>query len=315
MLTQFLQPALLISLLGGMILIAVPILYAALGELVVERSGILNLSVEGGLTLGAFTGFVVAREYHSLWLGVLCAGLAGALLALLMAFLCITLKQDQTISGLALNLFAGGLSFYIYRVIYKDFLGGNMPTVTPFHEQPIPGLVNIPIIGPAFFSQHILAYAAFLLVPLIFYFLYRTKYGLVLRCLGENPRTVDMKGLNVAGIQYAALIFGGFMYGVGGCCLTLTSAGMFVDGIAAGRGWIAIAIVIFGGWRPWTILGASLFFAFLSSLQNQVQSVGFNLVPYQFVAMLPYIVTILVLLISRKRSGAPLALGIPYTRE
>jgi simple sugar transport system permease protein len=315
MIADFLQPALIISLLGGMIRIVVPILYASLGELIVERSGILNLSVEGGLTIGAFAGFAIARQYHSLWFGVLCAGLAGSALALIMAFLTITLKQDQTIAGLALNLFAGGLSFYIYRVLYKDFLGGNMPTVTPFHEVAIPGLVNIPIIGPAFFSQHILAYIAFLMVPLIFYFLYRTKYGLALRCLGENPRTVDMKGLNVAGIQYAALLFGGFMYGVGGCCLTLTSAGMFVDGIAAGRGWIAIAIVIFGGWRPWSILGTSLFFAFLESLQNQVQSIGFTLIPYQFVAMLPYIVTILVLLLSRKRSGAPLALGIPYTRE
>jgi simple sugar transport system permease protein len=315
MIADFLQPALIISLLGGMIRIVVPILYASLGELIVERSGILNLSVEGGLTIGAFAGFAIAHQYHSLWFGVLCAGLAGSALALIMAFLTITLKQDQTIAGLALNLFAGGLSFYIYRVLYKDFLGGNMPTVTPFHEVAIPGLVNIPIIGPAFFSQHILAYIAFLMVPLIFYFLYRTKYGLALRCLGENPRTVDMKGLNVAGIQYAALLFGGFMYGVGGWCLTLTSAGMFVGGIAAGRGWIAIAIVIFGGWRPWSILGASLFFAFLESLQNQVQSIGFTLIPYQFVAMLPYIVTILVLLLSRKRSGAPLALGIPYTRE
>jgi general nucleoside transport system permease protein len=310
-----LQSALIVSLLGGMIRIVVPILYASLGELIVERSGILNLSVEGGLTIGAFAGFAIARQTGSLWLGVLCAGLAGSALALIMAFLCITLKQDQTISGLALNLFAGGLSFYIYRVLFKDFLGGNMPTVTPFREAPIPGLASIPIIGPSFFSQHVLAYAAFLLVPLIFFFLYRTKYGLALRCLGENPRTVDMKGLNVAGMQYAALLVGGFLYGIGGCCLTLASAGMFVDGIASGRGWIAIAIVIFGGWKPWNILGASLFFAFLESLQNQVQSAGFNLVPYQFVAMLPYVVTILVLLISRKRSGAPLALGLPYTRE
>ncbi len=315
MITDILQSALIITMLGGMIRIVVPILYAALGELIVERSGILNLSVEGGLTVGAFTGFAVARQSGSLWLGVLGAGLGGVLLALLMGFLCITLKQDQTISGLALNLFAGGFSFYIYRVMYRDFGGGNMPTVTPFREVPIPGLVQIPILGPAFFSQHLLSYIAFLLVPAIVYFLYRTKFGLALRCLGENPRTVDMKGMSVSAMQYAALAFGGFMYGVGGSCLTLTAAGMFVDGMAAGRGWIAIAIVIFGGWRPWSILWASLFFAFLASLQSQVQSAGFNLIPYQFVAMLPYVLTILVLVLSRKRSGAPLALGIPYTRE
>lgn len=315
MLEDFFQQAVIISLIGGMIRIVVPILYAALGELVVERSGILNLSVEGAMTMGAFAGFAVARELHSLWLGVLCAGLAGALLSLLMAFLVVTLKQDQTISGLTLNLLASGLSFYIYRVLYRDFVGGGMPTVTPFHEQPIPLLSKIPVLGPALFSQHMLSYIALLLVPVIFYFLYRTKYGLILRCCGENPRTVDFKGLNVSTIQFLALIFGGFMSGVGGSCLVLTSAGMFLDGIASGRGWVAIAIVIFGAWRPWTILGASLFFAFLDSLQNQLQSIGFTLIPYQFVSMLPYVVTILVLLISRKRTGAPTSLGLPYIRE
>lgn len=315
MLENFFQSAVIISLIGGMIRIVVPILYAALGELIVERSGVLNLSVEGGMTMGAFVGFAVAREANSLWLGVLCAGLAGAVLTAIMAFLVITLKQDQTIAGLTLNLFSAGLSFYIYRVMYRDFTSGGMPTVTPFHEAPIPILSKIPIIGPALFSQHVVSYIAILLVPIVFYFLYRTKYGLILRCCGENPRTVDFKGLNVDTIQFLALLFGGFMAGVGGSCLVLTSAGMFLDGIASGRGWVAIAIVIFGAWRPWNILAASLFFAFLDSLQNQLQSVGFTLIPYQFVSMLPYVVTILVLLISRKRSGAPMSLGVPYLRE
>lgn len=315
MLESILQPVFFISLISGMIRIAVPLIYAALGELVVERSGILNLNVEGAMTMGAFAGFAIARESGSLWLGVLAAALSGMGMSLIMAFLTVTLKQDQTISGLTLNLFAAGLSFFIYRVIYKDFLGGNMPNVAPFTEQPIPVLSQIPVLGPALFSHHVLSYIAFLMVPLVFFFLYRTKYGLALRCLGENPRTVDMKGLSVSRMQYLALLFGGLMSGLGGCCLTLCSAGMFVDGIAAGRGWIAIAIVIFGGWRPWNILGASLFFAFLDSFQRQIQNAGFNLIPYQFILALPYIVTILVLLLSRKRPGAPMALGVPYTRE
>jgi simple sugar transport system permease protein len=315
MLENILQPIFFVSLIGGMIRLAVPILYAALGELVVERSGVLNLNVEGAMTIGAFVGFAVAREFNSLWMGVACAALAGALLSLVMAVLCVTLKQDQTIAGLTLNLFSGGISFYIYRVIYQDFLGGNMPKVSPFTEQPIPILSKIPVLGASVFSQHILAYIVFLMVPLIFFFLYRTKYGLVLRCLGENPRTVDMKGLSVARIQYMALLFGGMMSGIGGSYLTLASAGMFVDGIAAGRGWIAIAIVIFGAWRPWSILGASLFFAFLDSFQRQIQNAGFSLIPYQFILVLPYVVTILVLFINRKRPGAPLALGLPYNRE
>lgn len=315
MLANFFQAAVIISLIGGMIRIVVPILYAALGELIVERSGVLNLSVEGAMTMGAFVGFAVSREIHSLWLGVLCAGLSGALLSLVMAFLVVTLKQDQTISGLTLNLLSAGLSFYIYRVLYKDFTSGGMPTVTPFHEQAIPILSKIPILGPALFSQHVLSYIGLLLVPIVFFFLYKTKYGLILRCCGENPRTVDVKGLSVDKIQFMALLFGGFMSGIGGSCLVLTSAGMFLDGIASGRGWVAIAIVIFGAWRPWSILSASLFFAFLDSLQNQLQSVGFTLIPYQFVSMLPYVVTILVLLLSRKRSGAPMWLGLPYNRE
>lgn len=315
MIENILQPIFFITLISGMIRIAVPILYAALGELVVERAGILNLNVEGAMTIGAFAGFAIARETGSLWLGVLAAALAGMALSLLMAFLTVTLKQDQTISGLTLNIFASGLSFYIYRVIYKDFLGGNMPSVAPFTEQPIPLLADIPIIGPALFSHHTLSYIALLMVPVVFYFLYHTKYGLALRCLGENPRTVDMKGLNVAGMQYLALLFGGLMSGIGGSFLTLASAGMFVDGIASGRGWIAIAIVIFGGWRPWNILGGSLFFALLDSFQRQIQNAGFNLIPYQFIIALPYLVTILVLLLSRRRPGSPMALGVPYTRE
>ncbi len=315
MVENILQPVFFISLVGGMIRIATPILFAALGELVVERGGILNLNVEGAMTMGAFMGFAIARETGSLWLGVLFAGFSGVLLSLLMGFLTITLKQDQTISGLTLNIFAGGLSFYIYRVIYQDFLGGNMPNVSPFVEEPIPLLSKIPVLGPSLFSQHALSYIAFLMVPAIFIFLYRTKYGLALRCLGENPRTVDMKGVNVGLYQYMALMFGGLMSGIGGSFLTLASAGMFVDGIAAGRGWIAIAIVIFGAWRPWNILGACLLFAFLDSFQQQIQTAGFNLIPYQFILILPYVVTILVLLLSRKRPGAPMALGKIYTRE
>ncbi|MEI8131859.1 MAG: ABC transporter permease [Leptolinea sp.] len=314
MLDNILQLGFLINLLSGTIRIASPILFAALGELVVERSGILNLNVEGAMTMGAFVGFAVARQTGSLWAGVLAGALAGVAMSMLMAFMSSTLKIDQTVTGLALNIFASGLSFYLYRIIYKDFISGNMPTVSPFIEVPIPLLSQIPIIGPALFSQHVLSYIGLFMVPLIFIFLYRTKYGLALRCMGENPRTVDMKGVSVTKYQYMALAFGGFMSGVGGCFLTLASAGLFVNNIAAGRGWIAIAIVIFGSWRPFNILWATLFFAFLSSLQVQIQSAGFPF-PYQLVLILPYVVTILALIFSRRRYGAPLSLGIPYIRE
>jgi simple sugar transport system permease protein len=314
MLNNLFQTAVIISLLSGMIRMAVPILYAALGELVVERAGILNLNVEGAMTMGAFVGFAVARQSGNLWLGVLGAALSGAMLSILMAFLCVNLKMDQTVTGLALNIFASGFSFYIYRILYQDFVGGNMPTVQPFAAYHIPLLSEIPIIGRVLFSQHVLSYLAFLMVPAIFLFLYRTKYGLALRCLGENPRTVDMKGLSVKTYQYLALIFGGMMSGVGGSFLTLASAGMFVSDIAAGRGWIAIAIVIFGSWKPVNILWASLFFAFLDAFQMQFQSLGIQ-IPYQLVLTLPYVLTILALIFSRRQQGAPQSLGIPYSRE
>jgi len=314
MFNDLLQAAFIISLFSGMIRIAVPILFAALGELVVERAGILNLNVEGAMTMGAFVGFALARESGNLWFGVLGAAVSGGLLSLLMAFLSVNLKIDQTITGLALNIFASGFSFYIYRILYQDFVGGNMPTVQPFTTYSIPLLSKIPIIGPILFSQHGLSYIAFILVPIIFFFLYRTKYGLALRCLGENPRTVDMKGLSVNTYQYLALIFGGIMSGIGGSFLTLASAGMFVRDIAAGRGWIAIAIVIFGNWKPSKILWAALFFALLDAFQMQFQSLGIQ-IPYQLVLTLPYVLTILVLIFSRRQQGAPLSLGIPYSRE
>lgn len=314
MLNNLFQTAVIISLLSGMIRMAVPILYAALGELVVERAGILNLNVEGAMTMGAFVGFAVARESGNLWLGVLGAALSGAMLSILMALLCVNLKMDQTVTGLALNIFASGFSFYIYRILYQDFVGGNMPTVQPFAAYRIPLLSEIPIVGRVLFSQHLLSYLALLMVPVIFLFLYRTKYGLALRCLGENPRTVDMKGVSVTTYQYLALIFGGIMSGIGGSFLTLASAGMFVSDIAAGRGWIAIAIVIFGNWKPVKILWAALFFAFLDAFQMQFQSLGIQ-IPYQLVLTLPYVLTILALIFSRRQQGAPQSLGIPYSRE
>ncbi len=314
MLADILEMTMIVGVLAGTIRVAAPILFAALGELVVERSGILNLNVEGAMTMGAFTGFAVARETGDLWLGVLAAALSGAVLSTIMAFMTVNLKIDQIITGLALNIFASGFSFYIYRILYQDFVGGNMPTVSPFTTVKIPVLSGIPILGPILFSQHALSYLAFFMIPVIFLFLYRTKYGLALRTLGENPRAVDMKGVSVNRYQYLALIFGGMMSGIGGSFLTLASAGLFVGDIAAGRGWIAIAIVIFGNWKPGTIMLAALFFAFLSSFQMQFQTIGVQ-IPYQLVQTVPYVLTILALVFSRRQQGAPVSLGIPYSRE
>jgi simple sugar transport system permease protein len=266
------------------------------------------------MLMGAFAGFTVAYYTGSLWLGVLMAVIAGGLLSLVMAFLVATVKVDQTVAGLVINLASAGISLYLYRLSFPNVGSQNLPNLKIFQGLPIPLLSQIPVMGRAFFSQSTLSYAAFLLVPLIYFFLYRTKYGLELRCLGENPRAVDLKGINITLYQYLAVIFGGLMAGAGGAFLTLASSGMFVPDIAAGRGWIAIAIVIFGNWKPFNLMLGALFFGFLDAFQLQIQGLGFQ-IPYQALIALPYVLTIVMLVVSRNRSGAPIWLGRPYYRE
>jgi simple sugar transport system permease protein len=308
------QTAFIISLLTGMVRIATPILFGAMGELVAERSGILNLSIEGTMLMGAFVGFLVAFQSGSLLAGMLAAMAAGALLGMLMAFLASTLKLDQTVSGLAINLLSSGLTFYFFRLAFKDVGAQNLPSVTTLSALKFPILSQIPFLGEIFFSQTILTYMAFLLVPVISLFLYRTKPGLELRSIGENPRAVDMRGLNITIRQYLAVMFGSLMAGLGGAFLTLASAGLFVPEISGGRGWIALAIVIFGNWRPSRILLGALFFGLVDSIQLSLQAVGVDL-PYQLLLALPYLLTIVALIVNRGGSRAPLSLGKPYFRE
>ena len=314
MMSDILTVAFVTSLLAGMVRIMSPILLAALGELVTERGGVMNLGVEGTMLVGALVGFLIGYQTGSLCAGVLGAVTAGGLVGLLMAFLSATLKADQTIAGLSINILASGLTFYLFRVAFSTTGTENLPNLPVFETVPIPLLSHIPVIGKAVFSQYVLSYGAFLLVPLIYLFLFRTKYGLTLRGIGENPRAIDMKGVNVSLYQYAATIFGGMLAGAGGGYLTLAQSGMFVPGISSGRGWIAIAIVIFGDWKPLNILLAALFFALLDSLQLQIQGIGIQL-PYQIFLALPYLLTILALVVKHGRGSAPLHLGLPYHRE
>jgi ABC-type uncharacterized transport system permease subunit len=312
--SELFQATFIVSLLAGMIRIATPILYGALGELVAERAGVLNLSIEGTMLMGAFSGFLVAYHSGSLGLGLLAAVAAGGMMGLLMAFLASTLKLDQTVSGLALNLLSSGLTFYLFRLAFKNVASENLPSVSTFGVVRIPLLSQIPYLGEVLFSQHLLTYIALLMVPLISFFLYRTKPGLELRSIGDNPRAIDMRGRNVTARQYLAVIFGGMMSGLGGSFLTLASAGLFVPEISGGRGWIALAIVIFGAWRPSRILLGALFFGLIDAIQLSLQAVGVDL-PYQLLLALPYVLTVLALIVNRGSSRAPLALGKPYYRE
>lgn len=314
MLDDFLQPVIIVSMLASTIRIATPVLLAALGELVTEKAGVLNMGVEGMMLTGAFVGFYVTSETGSLWLGIAGGMLAGAAMSLIMAVMGITLRLNQTVIGLGMNLLAAGLTFYWYRISFEISGAVSVPTVDIFPPVELPVLSGIPFLGEILFSQRLLTYLAFLMVPVIWFFLYRTKYGMALRGIGENPRAVDTKGISVYRYQYLAVIFGGLMAGLGGAFLPLGSTALFVTGITAGRGWLAIVLVIAGNWIPWRVMVAALIFAFLDAFQLQAQGLGVN-IPFQIMLALPYVAAILAMMGTRARSIAPAALGVPYARE
>ena len=311
---DFFQETILISVFAATIRIATPLLFAALGELITERAGILNLGVEGTMLMAAFAAFIGAYATGSAVAGVLVAMLAGAMMSFLMVFMAATLKVEQVVTGLALNLLAAGMSLYLYKAFFAGD-GTTFPTVDVMQTVPIPLLSEIPWIGPIFFTQKILTYLAFLMVPAVWFFLYRTKYGLEIRCLGENPKVIDTKGMSVTLRQYGAVIMGGMLIGLGGAFVTIGSVARFVPEITNGRGWLALVIVIAANWRPMGILVATLVFAFLDAFQLQSQGIGVDL-PYQIFLALPYVMAI-VLMIFKSRLGKseePARLAVPYFR-
>lgn len=303
----------IIAVLTTAIRVATPLLFGAMGELVAESSGILNLSIEGTMTLGAMAGFAAAGATDSLWLGIAGALVTGGLMGLLMAFMSATIKVDQIVAGLALNLFGIGLSFFLFRTVFSGTTSVDIPTVGVFATPEFPVLSTIPWVGEVLFAQQWLTYIAFLSVPLVWLFLNKTRYGLELRSVGHNPSACDMRGINVQAKQYVGTVFGGMMAGLGGGFLVLSTTGLWFPELVSGRGWIALAIVIFGNWRVSWILFGALFFGFLDALQLSLQAVGVEL-PYQLLLALPYVLTIVALVVNRSRSRAPLSLAIPYHR-
>jgi ABC-type uncharacterized transport system permease subunit len=306
------QTTIIVSVLAATVRIATPLLLSALGELVTERAGILNLGVEGNMLMSAFSGFIVTYISGSLWVGLLGAVLTGALMNLLMVFMAATLKVEQVVTGLALNMLASGMSLFLYKAYFSGS-GNKLPTIPIFEVVRIPFLSSIPYVGEILFSQKLLTYAALLMVPAVWFFLYRTKYGLEIRCLGENPKVIDTKGLSVTWRQYLAVVLGGLLIGLGGAFVTIGSTVRFIPEITAGRGWLALVIVIAGNWRPTGILIAALIFAFLEAFQLQVQGVGVQL-PYQLLLALPYVVAILLMVFKRGTSEEPSRLAVPYFR-
>jgi ABC-type uncharacterized transport system permease subunit len=311
---------LIFSILAVTIRAGTSLLYATIGEIYAERSGILNLGVEGMMIMGAVTGFAAAFHSGSAWVGLLAAVLVGGLLASIHAFLTITLRADQVVSGLALTIFGSGLASYLGQKLGP----GGMPLVGQvgprFERLPIPGLADIPQLGPTFFKQDILIYIIYLLLPVAWYYLYKTRQGLHLRAVGENPQTADAMGIDVAGLRYFYTIVGGMLVGLGGAHLSLAYTPGWTENLTGGRGWIVIALVIFATWDPLRAVVGAVLFGGINAVQFRLQAAGAT-IPPAFLGMMPYAFTILVLVVITwweafsKRVGAPAALGLPYMRE
>lgn len=303
----------LISVLAAAIAAGTAILYACLGEILCERAGVLNLGVEGMMLMGALGGFAVTFWTGSPWLGVGAAMFVGGLLSLIHAVLTVTLQANQVVSGLALTIFGSGLS---------SFLGQSLVGLSPpasFVRIPIPVLSDIPVLGPILFRQDMLTYLSYLLVPLLWIYMFRTRPGLYLRAVGENPATTDAMGLSVARLRYLYIVLGGMFAGLGGAVISLATNPGWAENMTAGRGWIAVALVIFATWNPVRAAFGAYLFGGVEAVQFRLQSGGTQISPF-FLSMLPYIFTIVVLTLAtretvRRRVGAPAALGRGYVRE
>ncbi len=296
--------------------IAVPILLVVLGEIVAERAGVLNLGLEGMMLAGAFGGFAGASLAGSLGAGLGAGVLFAMLFAALFAWLVVVRDQDPIVVGIALNLLALGVTGVLDRALTAS--GGAPSRVTPFPALPIPGLASIPVVGPALFAQNALAYAAYALTGAVAWFLARTTPGLVLRAAGENPEAVLTAGVDVRRLRASATLFGGALAGLAGVYLSIGYSDTFVENMSAGRGFVALAIVVFARWNPIAGLGGSLLFGLATALQVRLQGeriLGFE-IPYPAFQMLPYALTLAILALGpRGRAGAPAALGRPLRRR
>lgn len=308
----------IIGFLAASIITTIPLLIPALGEVMAERSGVLNLALEGSMLSGALTGFVVAWKMHSLWLGLLAGAAGGVLVALVLAILCISLLANQIVTGTVLNILVLGATNFVYAEVAGTSL--NPPHVPLFPSLNIPLLDRIPYAGPVLFQNPVIVYLAFLMVPLSGWFLYHTRHGLSLRAIGEDPRAAESTGISVPRMRYLAVLYSGLMAGIGGAYLALGQVGFYTTNLTAGRGFVAIAIVVFGRWNPYKILGAALFFGLSEALEERFQALGIAL-PAQFFLMLPYALVVIALVLSIRSRGevgtpaGPRNLTMPYERE
>jgi simple sugar transport system permease protein len=316
-LDALLSSGFLVGLLAATIRLAIPTLLAAVGEIVTERAGVLNLGLEGIMLVGALAGFMATGWAEPVapglapWIGLAAGSLAGLAMGLIMAVLTVTLRTDQVVAGIMLVALGQGVTTYVYRQAF----GSLTARITPMQPLAIPGLSEIPLLGPVLFGQDPATYLSLLIVLGTAFLIRRTSWGLSVRAVGQHPAAADTAGIDVARVRYAAVLFGAALTGLGGAVLTAAQLGIFKEGITAGRGWIAVALVIFARWRPGLAVAGALLFGGATALQFRLQALDLPWLPYEVLLMLPYVLTLLVLLRGRESGRAPAALGTPYNKE
>lgn len=298
----------LIGILTSGIRLATPYLYATIGETLGQLSGVLNLGVEGQMLMGAYAGFYVTFKTGNPWLGLLAAILVGLLMGLAMAFISVTLNAKQGISGIGVYLFGLGMSDLLFQKTL-----GTVETVSGFPPIRIPLLSGIPVLGDMLFSHNILVYGAYLLVPITWFMLNKTTWGLKIKAVGQNPAAADALGVNVTQVRYVVLMLGGALSGIAGASLSIALLNVFQQNLTSGMGFIAVALVYFGGWSPVGALLGSLLFSSVNAFQLWVQVLGLP-IPSDFATMMPYILTILVLIFAVRKVNQPAALSKSFER-
>ncbi len=296
--------------LAATIRMATPLIFTAMGGIFSERSGIINIGLEGMMLTGAFMGMLVTFFTGNPWVGLVGALLSGGVVGLIHAVAAIRYKVDQVVSGTAINIFAVGFTVFMLRQVFD--VAGTSPAVARIHSISIPLVHRIPVVGEIIGMQNPMVYMALVLVVLVHLFLFRTVWGLRLRAVGEHPRAADTVGINVFRTRYLAVVTSGALAGLGGAYLSIAHLSRFGDGMTAGRGFIALAAMIFGKWTPVGALGASLLFGFADAVQIRLQEVG---IPRHFVQMVPYILTMVALAGFIGRATPPRSLGKPYEKE
>lgn len=305
---DFFTPVVIAGILTSAIRLATPYLYAAIGEAIGQSSGVVNLGVDGIMLVAAYASFFVALNTGSLWLGLLMAIVVGLLMGLLMSLISVTFKAEQGISGIGLYMFGLGLSSLLFKTTI-----GTVKTITGFQPVRIPLLGSIPVIGDILFNQSLLVYGAFLLVPVAWWLLDKTTWGLMIKSVGQNPAAADSLGVNVDRVRYASVCIGSMLAGVAGASLSISLLNLFQDNLTAGLGFIAVALVYFGGWRPVGILGGSLLFSTVNALQLWMQVKGVK-ISSDIAVMLPYLLTIAALAFTISKQRQPAALNKPFER-